>query len=161
MTSLHFLFLSVELIVLFQLHAQGKTEQAKTDMARLAKIRAEREAAAAQRKAEAEGELRLVSSMTIFLTIFQPKPPKSKRTRREESGLSDYLCQCNSMYYLYHYPPLFNIVPVNVHLLSIHHTLAQVHCIPITMLLLIFYKHVRSPLAFANDYTSKLLVIVS
>lgn len=43
---------------LFQLHEQGKTEQAKTDLARLAKIRAEREAAQAKRKAEAEGESR-------------------------------------------------------------------------------------------------------
>ena len=38
-----------------QLHQQGKTDQAKTDLARLAKIRAEREAAQAKRKAEAEG----------------------------------------------------------------------------------------------------------
>ena len=38
-----------------QLHAQGKTDQAKSDLARLAKIRAEREAAQAKRKAEAEG----------------------------------------------------------------------------------------------------------
>ena len=39
-----------------QLHAQGKTDQAKADLARLAKIRAEREAAQAKRKAEAEGQ---------------------------------------------------------------------------------------------------------
>ena len=39
-----------------QLHVQGKTEQAKTDLARLAKIRAEREAAQEKRKAEQEGE---------------------------------------------------------------------------------------------------------
>ena len=38
-----------------QLQAQGKTEQAQKDMARLAKIRAEREAAQAKRKAEADG----------------------------------------------------------------------------------------------------------
>ena len=41
---------------LYQLHAQGKTDEAKADLSRLAKIRAEREAAAAKRKAEAEGE---------------------------------------------------------------------------------------------------------
>jgi hypothetical protein len=39
----------------WKLHEAGKTDQAKTDMARLAKIRAEREAAAAKRKAETEG----------------------------------------------------------------------------------------------------------
>jgi hypothetical protein len=35
---------------------QGKTEKAKTDLQRLTKIREEREAAAAKRKAEAEGQ---------------------------------------------------------------------------------------------------------
>ena len=39
----------------WKLHVQGKTDQAKTDLARLAKIRAEREEAQAKRKAEAEG----------------------------------------------------------------------------------------------------------
>ncbi|KAF5353398.1 hypothetical protein D9756_008008 [Leucocoprinus leucothites] len=38
----------------WKLHLQGKTDQAKTDLARLAKIRAEREAAAAKRQAEAQ-----------------------------------------------------------------------------------------------------------
>ncbi|KAG8689269.1 hypothetical protein FRC11_003477 [Ceratobasidium sp. 423] len=38
----------------WKLHMQGKTDKAKSDMARLAKIRAEREAAAAKRKQEAE-----------------------------------------------------------------------------------------------------------
>ncbi|KAH7333925.1 casein kinase substrate phosphoprotein PP28-domain-containing protein [Rhizoctonia solani] len=38
----------------WQLHMSGKTDKAKSDMARLAKIRAEREAAAAKRKQEAE-----------------------------------------------------------------------------------------------------------
>jgi len=40
-----------------QLHVQGKTEQAQKDLSRLAKIRAEREAAQAKRKAEADGML--------------------------------------------------------------------------------------------------------
>jgi hypothetical protein len=35
---------------------QGKTDQAKADLSRLAKIRAEREAAQAKRKAEADGQ---------------------------------------------------------------------------------------------------------
>ncbi|KAI0759064.1 casein kinase substrate phosphoprotein PP28-domain-containing protein [Fomes fomentarius] len=39
----------------WKLHAQGKTDEAKADLARLAKIRAEREAAQAKRKAEQEG----------------------------------------------------------------------------------------------------------
>lgn len=38
----------------WKLHEQGKTDEAKADMARLKKIRAEREAAAAARKAEAD-----------------------------------------------------------------------------------------------------------
>jgi len=38
----------------WKLHEQGKTDQAKTDLARLQKIRAEREAAQARRKAEAD-----------------------------------------------------------------------------------------------------------
>ncbi|KAL5638842.1 hypothetical protein ACGC1H_003259 [Rhizoctonia solani] len=38
----------------WKLHEQGKTDKAKSDMARLAKIRAEREAASAKRKQEAE-----------------------------------------------------------------------------------------------------------
>jgi hypothetical protein len=39
-----------------QLHVQGKTQEAKSDLARLAKIRADREEAQAKRKAEAEGQ---------------------------------------------------------------------------------------------------------
>ncbi|QRV95766.1 casein kinase substrate phosphoprotein PP28 protein [Ceratobasidium sp. AG-Ba] len=38
----------------WKLHQAGKTDQAKSDLARLAKIRADREAAAAKRKEEAE-----------------------------------------------------------------------------------------------------------
>jgi hypothetical protein len=40
-----------------QLHLAGKTDEAKSDLARLRKIREEREAAQAKRKAEAEGSL--------------------------------------------------------------------------------------------------------
>ncbi|KAH9921128.1 casein kinase substrate phosphoprotein PP28-domain-containing protein [Fomitopsis serialis] len=40
----------------WKLHEQGKTEEAKSDLARLAKIRAEREAAQAKRKAETEAK---------------------------------------------------------------------------------------------------------
>ncbi|PVF96391.1 hypothetical protein CPB86DRAFT_709134 [Serendipita vermifera] len=40
----------------WKLHQAGKTDQAKADLARLAKIRAEREAAQVARKAEEEGE---------------------------------------------------------------------------------------------------------
>jgi len=43
------------LLIYCQLHEQGKTDRAKADLARLNKIRAEREAAAAKRQAEAEG----------------------------------------------------------------------------------------------------------
>ncbi|KAF8225349.1 hypothetical protein L208DRAFT_1306667, partial [Tricholoma matsutake] len=41
----------------WKLHVQGKTQEAKADLSRLAKIRAERDAAQAKRKAEAEGLL--------------------------------------------------------------------------------------------------------
>ncbi|KDQ55928.1 hypothetical protein JAAARDRAFT_36704 [Jaapia argillacea MUCL 33604] len=40
----------------WKLHEQGKTDQAKADLARLSKIRAEREAAAARRKAETDAK---------------------------------------------------------------------------------------------------------
>ncbi|KAF8999822.1 casein kinase substrate phosphoprotein PP28-domain-containing protein [Cyathus striatus] len=40
----------------WKLHVQGKTDQAKSDLARLNKIRAERDAAQAKRKAEAEAK---------------------------------------------------------------------------------------------------------
>ncbi|KAG5653936.1 hypothetical protein H0H81_009293 [Sphagnurus paluster] len=40
----------------WKLHAQGKTQEAKSDLSRLAKIRAEREAAQAKRKAEADAK---------------------------------------------------------------------------------------------------------
>ena len=48
-----------------KLHTQGKTEEAKTDLQRLAKIRAERETAQAKRKAEIEGLC--VSQAMVFL----------------------------------------------------------------------------------------------
>ncbi|KIL65417.1 hypothetical protein M378DRAFT_162035 [Amanita muscaria Koide BX008] len=40
----------------WKLHVQGKTQEAQSDLARLAKIRAERDAAQAKRKAEAEAK---------------------------------------------------------------------------------------------------------
>ncbi|GLB44204.1 putative casein kinase substrate phosphoprotein PP28 [Lyophyllum shimeji] len=40
----------------WKLHLEGKTQEAKADLSRLAKIRAEREAAQAKRKAEAEAK---------------------------------------------------------------------------------------------------------
>ena len=62
------------LIATAQLHVQGKTEQAQKDLARLAKIKAEREAALAKRKAEADGELLpLVASISfVFVLLFPP-----------------------------------------------------------------------------------------
>lgn len=66
-----------------QLHEQGKTDQAKADLARLAKIKAEREAAQARRKAEAEGEH---DSSVVYCC--QPKPCYSQSCgdRSEEAG---------------------------------------------------------------------------
>ncbi|KAJ3861569.1 casein kinase substrate phosphoprotein PP28-domain-containing protein [Lentinula novae-zelandiae] len=56
----------------WKLHVAGKTDQAKADLSRLAKIRADREAAAEKRKAEAEGYfdmfvVRLVSLIHQYL----------------------------------------------------------------------------------------------
>ena len=64
-----------------QLHAAGKTDEAKADLARLAKIRAEREAAQAKRKAEAEGMFFLFSRVQTFNGP-QPKQPRSSRSGR-------------------------------------------------------------------------------
>jgi hypothetical protein len=47
----------------WKLHLQGKTDQAKADLGRLAKIRAEREEAQAKRKAEAEGMYSYILSL--------------------------------------------------------------------------------------------------
>ncbi|KAI0281963.1 casein kinase substrate phosphoprotein PP28-domain-containing protein [Russula aff. rugulosa BPL654] len=46
----------------WKLHAQGKTDQAKADLSRLAKIREERQAAAAKRKAEAEEKAKVLEA---------------------------------------------------------------------------------------------------
>ncbi|KAN0141816.1 Casein kinase substrate phosphoprotein PP28 domain containing protein [Lactarius tabidus] len=46
----------------WKLHLEGKTDQAKADLSRLAKIRAEREAAAAKRKAEAEEKTKVAEA---------------------------------------------------------------------------------------------------
>jgi hypothetical protein len=59
--------MSRQYLTVIQLHMQGKTEQAKTDLARLAKIRAEREAAQAKRKAEAEGMKYLIAKASFSL----------------------------------------------------------------------------------------------
>ena len=69
-----------------QLHAQGKTDQAKSDLARLAKIRAEREAAQAKRKAEAEGTLinTSVASMLILRTTSPAKAVEIEAKRKAE-----------------------------------------------------------------------------
>jgi len=47
----------------WKLHVQGKTDQAKADLSRLAKIRADREAAAAKRKAEAEEKAKAAEAL--------------------------------------------------------------------------------------------------
>ena len=69
-----------------QLHAQGKTDQAKSDLARLAKIRAEREAAQAKRKAEAEGTFinTSVASMLILRTMSPAKAVEIEAKRKAE-----------------------------------------------------------------------------
>ena len=49
-----------------KLHAQGKTEEARADLARLAIIRKQREEAAAKREAEKKGKKRLEHGKLIF-----------------------------------------------------------------------------------------------
>jgi hypothetical protein len=44
----------------WKLHMEGKTDQAKSDLARLAAIRKKREEAAAAKKAEAEGNIKFL-----------------------------------------------------------------------------------------------------
>lgn len=48
------------------MHLAGKTDEAKSDLSRLAKIRKEREVAQAKRKAEAEG--------ASVVSLFPPHP---------------------------------------------------------------------------------------
>ncbi|KAJ7730691.1 casein kinase substrate phosphoprotein PP28-domain-containing protein [Mycena maculata] len=48
----------------WKLHVAGKTDQAKADLGRLAKIRADREAAQAKRKAEAEAKAAEIEAKT-------------------------------------------------------------------------------------------------
>lgn len=62
-----------------KLHAQGKTEQAQKDLARLAEIKARREAAQAKRKAEADGALLLhISHPCLNVSISQSSGNRSK-----------------------------------------------------------------------------------
>lgn len=64
------IILAVDVSWHLQLHEQGKTEQAKADLARLQKIRAEREAAQAKRKAESEGSLLVFEVCQYSLILF-------------------------------------------------------------------------------------------
>jgi len=64
---------------------QGKTQEAKTDLARLAKIRAEREAAQAKRKAEAEGK-KIGLAWTLADGTQRKQPRLKQRRRRRNAG---------------------------------------------------------------------------
>lgn len=75
---------SSHLIRYVQLHEQGKTDQAKADLARLAKIRAEREAAQAKRKAETEGTLHVSSSYNGDSPTNLAKAAEVEAKRKEE-----------------------------------------------------------------------------
>ena len=65
------------------MHEQGKTEQAKSDLARLAKIRAEREAAAAKRKAETEGKCLPCAFTSRYLPSSSAKAAEAEAKRKE------------------------------------------------------------------------------
>jgi len=64
------------------LHAQGKTDQAQKDLARLAKVKAEREAAQAKRKAEADGALLLFGRELISPSL----PAKAEEAATKKAG---------------------------------------------------------------------------
>ena len=75
------------LIATVQLHVQGKTEQAQKDLARLAKIKAEREAALAKRKAEADGVLLpLAASITLVLGLLFPPAKAAEIEAKKAAG---------------------------------------------------------------------------
>jgi len=69
------------LIATVQLHVQGKTEQAQKDLARLAKIKAEREAALAKRKAEADGVLLPPVASNFSSSSYRYHKPKQQRSK--------------------------------------------------------------------------------
>ena len=75
-----------------KLHAAGKTDQAKADLARLAKIRKEREEAQAKRKAEAEGMFLITHnpshwiSCSIYLFVAKAKELEAKKKASGAKG---------------------------------------------------------------------------
>lgn len=78
-------------LILLQLHVQGKTDEAKTDLARLAKIRREREAAQAKRKAEAEGQHSVITTypspyLTLLADCSYSMSRESKGSRNQEDA---------------------------------------------------------------------------
>ena len=66
-----------------QLHLQGKTLEAKSDLSRLTKIRAERDAAQAKRKAEAEGNVHCSPSFRNKLNSYPVVSSQDSRDRSE------------------------------------------------------------------------------
>jgi len=74
------------LIGTVQLHIQGKTEQAQKDLARLTKIRAEREAALAKRKAEADGVLSLAVSISLVFNLLFPLAKAAEIEAKKAAG---------------------------------------------------------------------------
>lgn len=57
-----------------KLHAQGKTEQSRVDMARLAEVRARREAAAKRREQEELGACARVSTLGAWFAVLSAPP---------------------------------------------------------------------------------------
>ncbi|OBZ74557.1 hypothetical protein A0H81_05428 [Grifola frondosa] len=71
---------------IYQLHEQGKTEQAKADLSRLTKIRAEREAAQAKRKAEAEGLSQRLIIIPNAPHVWHPAKAAELETKKKEAA---------------------------------------------------------------------------
>ena len=55
-----------------KLHAQGKTEEARADLARLAIIKKQREEAAKKREEEKKGKEKIVKAKYMALTVLLP-----------------------------------------------------------------------------------------
>jgi Casein kinase substrate phosphoprotein PP28 len=69
----------------WKLHLQGKTTEAQTDLARLAKVRAEREAAAAKRKAEEECmSLCFSTLLKPHLTVSTARAAEAEAKRQQQ-----------------------------------------------------------------------------
>ena len=92
MEGASFMYSTMHILVEFlfsflsKLHVAGKTDQAKADLSRLAKIRADREAAAEKRKAEAEGYFDMLSCMPSITDLSLSLAKKSELEAKQKAS---------------------------------------------------------------------------